>query len=1240
MFKFAVGCVLVILEAGWCFSGKAADKPFRLYVEAEDCDGLQRFPYHNEDAPGWYAREANVRGYGAPGRSYFAAIHDSATQKTMAQRLAAPIPAGQYQAFVRVVGPGVNEDSVLEVAIGKTPVRFTWRYKGRRAKWLPGVPFTLGERADALTFIARKLGGSSHGALYMPLHNTMWVDTLYITSDLAESSPPDIVTERWMRAGVDPASIPPRQPHRADETGPNDPQTPAPLGPVLDEPILLQSFDGRKNLWPNSSFELGMNDGWASQEGPQGAHVFTDRDLCQENPYHGSYCLHLRGATPFSRPYRLAKAGSVTLSMYVRGDGQKVAAMLRKIPGRGDPDYKRGDSKFSVSLQSQGTAGPQWSRLTATGRLEAGWYYLALGGGEYFVDAVQLEHGEQATDYAPRAEVEGALRTGRIGNIVHDDEPKTLDLWLHHSGQQPRQAALRYRIVDVREQVVAQGTTEPLELRPGTTITRPVPVLPKLRGMFSVSFAVQGRHGTEGETAYLVMPRPPKTATRHELGGNMNPAAESELAVQSRLGLKWVLTCKSRQLAAASEGAHPKPGVWNWRDEEAALPGKYGMTLHPGLWIGRIPEFMREPAPRQYRALRSAGGPPVSQPKMDLWKEHVAKVVEHYQEPIHWWCIDDEVEGSWDPAMYAAYVAASCDTAHRAFPKVKIGYSGWVDFQEELLHFLPAGKLDFFGSSTFDMHYWESRKTAHFAQRYGKPFFCYGVGGRPPMHTMYHSSYHFLAPYGKAARMARRVVNLLLVQDLKCAGHYAAIFCNRGTHYAMNKPLCDYDGTPLPWGATFGCLGTLLADAQPVDHLRLGNTDCLAHLFRTGQRCGFATYATCVPDYDHLYRPAEREIRGLRMPCAPGSVEVLDMYWNPHPGARWEAGVLKIDLGEEPVFVLDKSLGEAGLRRLIAESRRPPKDVDITAALVPARDGSVDVEIRLKNNSTSPLSDVQVDLRHATDPFTTAGQWLLARPCVDVGALAPGVEKTVRCPTVLDGRAPYEDGRVRVHLHAGNGFQAASDHGLWMIPAARAKTPVDASLEQWRNRPAAWLAYEWSSMPMGRHEVQFYEKAEHFSYPTYRLDARAMIWTGYDDANLYVAVRLEDDQPMLAAEDGEKVRVVLTAKDKTTAVDLHPLADGTVKIGTVPPACPGVRAWCAQVEEVIHDGADWRATRIKPVHVVASIPWQCLGIVPKSADLVGFDLFWTDVDREDDKTVAGTLRWAGGAEKNGYVLLK
>jgi hypothetical protein len=690
-----------------------------------------------------------------------------------------------------VLGPKAtaDKDSVLRVELGNSPVEFRWRVtRSNSAVWLDGGEISIAVPVRKMTFTAAQFGGRAVKAYYEAVHRTIWADTLYITSDLTEKQPPDLLTERAIRAGIDPAQWTERPVYKADEHY----STPQPATKAVAEPVLFSSSDGRKNLWPNSSFELGMNDGWAAGSD----FVFTKENLDSENPRHGRYSLHIPGGKVsfFGRPYFTAEPIDATFSLYVRGKGNEVRVYLKYVTEEAaTAKHAHGQYvKLANSLDLKAKATPGWQRVSGNVKLDRGWHYLSLrSADEVWIDAVQLEKSAAATDYAPRAELEGALSTGELANILYEPT-KNLRLWFHNSGGASKSASLDYKITDVWERVVAQGKT--------------APILPSLRGVFSVSYAVTGRALPEGELVYVMMPKPAEKPTRHQHGANMslNPHV---LAVHNRLGLKWALTCKTRELGSPRDGVHPVEGrtdLWKWHDDRLAPLSKLNMNIIPAFWCGHANSFkwMRQPIdPWRYRTTR--GGGKSFMPKLDVWCDYVRRVAEHYQGGIQYWELDDEAELAWDPQLFAQILNATLEgLAKVKGKKINIGYSAVPAFQEEVFRYIDPDRIDFLGSSSFHDEYWQSKYVKRMQDQYQKRWVCTGVGGRPPMRSMYHSLYTFEAPRWKVAWVARRMITNLLVQDNWIPGHYAAILVNRGDHLPDNKPLCDYDGTPLPWGGT------------------------------------------------------------------------------------------------------------------------------------------------------------------------------------------------------------------------------------------------------------------------------------------------------------------------------------------------------------------------------------------------------------------------------------------------------
>ncbi len=1195
------------------------------YFEAEEIGSLLRYPYDNEAAAGWYAREANIRSFGAPGRGYCAAIHANASAggRIISRPLAEPVPAGKYRLFLRVIGPtSPDRESIVRVGLGASRVEVAWKTGRKNFTWLPGVEITLAAPAASISLEAVQFGGRGYGAYTEPLNRSLWVDTIYLSDDPNEKEPPDYHQETARRAGLDTAALAPRPVYQSDEPY----RTPAPAAEPVFGPIKLQSFDGRRNLWPNSSFELGMNDGWAGRL----AYAFTDADLDNVRPFHGLYSLKVPAVEPFSRPYYLEQAGIYTISLYVRSEKPAdFGFVLKKVIE--DGSWQKNEIHTLNALKVIGPAGPEWRRLSATGNLEPGWYYLSLSGSGW-VDGVQLEAGAAATEYAPRAELEGALRSGCLGNIIYDNGPLTLDLWFHNSGRTSRTARLGYRVVDVRERVVAEGETEPVSLAGGQTVRRAVAIRPPLRGIFSATYGVSGRELPEGETVYLVMSRPPEGPVRHKLGDNLT-LNEAEILVHKRLGMSWVMPAKVRELGALTEppdgGVHPAPEVWNWQDERAALPRKHGLEMLSCFWIfRRPPDFMLDPVdPDQYRTTR--GMTREYQPKLDLWADYAGRVAKHYRSYVRGWFVDDQAENHWDPKLFESVAGAAADAIHREAPGVWVGISATPEFTEELMRYLPPEKIDFFSNDALNYNYHESRYYAGFKRRYQKPLFCGGVGGYPPEETMYHTLYTYQPGRFKAAWMARQLIYHTLVMDLDVIGYYAGVLANYGAHLGQNKPLCDYDATPYPWGSTFGCLGTLMADAELVEEVPLGSTDRLAFIFRSGGRLAAVTYATNTSYNDLHWRPAARELKGVTLACPAGSVEVRDMYWNEVPGLKWSRGRLRLDLDEEPLFIFNKRLSPAAFADLFRKAGVAP--VPLALSFNPVTDGAGRVNLRLAvaNNSGRDQAGVKVDLRPSAgvplrhSPLSIAGLWLAPR-LVEVGTIRAGETAVVEVPTAYEARLPLEMGYLRGVVTAAGGAEYAGEDYLWLLPApvAAAAPKADGDLAEWEGRPAAWLAYQRHFNFSYRWE-QFLEGEENFGYPSYTLDGRVAFWAAWDKENLYLAARCDDDQPL--AGPGEKVRVRLA------------VAGGRERWLELVPGPTGRLSAALDGKGLAGAGMKLEAQAVK---LEAAVPWRELGLAaPAAGQVLTFDLFWTDLDREQGKLYSGTMHWAGGSRTGGRLIL-
>ena len=206
-----------------------------------------------------------------------------------------------------------------------------------------------------------------------------------------------------------------------------------------------------RNLIPNASFECGP-DGWASLGKPAGWGNMSGLfgRVVRQDARHGKHCLRIDlgpGKTPVTHfdyfdPVRveqkaplaanlgwvkLAKGARYALSAWLRADRADVPALLvvRQCEPAGRPATRTRPVKLSKD----------WRRYDLTFEAIRGHAYVAVGpdltsstqdAATVWIDAVQLERGGSAGEFAPREPVEVGLDSGRFGNVFFVGEPVTL----------------------------------------------------------------------------------------------------------------------------------------------------------------------------------------------------------------------------------------------------------------------------------------------------------------------------------------------------------------------------------------------------------------------------------------------------------------------------------------------------------------------------------------------------------------------------------------------------------------------------------------------------------------------------------------------------------------------------------------------------------------------------------------------------------------------------------------------
>jgi hypothetical protein len=240
--------------------------------------------------------------------------------------------------------------------------------------------------------------------------------------------------------------------------------------------------DGVKNMVPNSSFECGPA-GWGSLtyglSGWAGNLFRLEGELDGTVALHGQHSLRIT-LRPDARPVysfdyyeavrepvrrvlaasrgwlRVRPGEPLTLSAYLRADAEGVVAQLgaNEAPER--------------LLRKAVRVGTNWGRYELTFTPSQPFLFVAVGldleaskrdAASLWVDAVQLERGTHATEYAPRRPVESFLTPGDSGHVFTDHRSGA-SLTLHAYNDTGREQTLRGRVAvtDFFDEIVSEET--------------------------------------------------------------------------------------------------------------------------------------------------------------------------------------------------------------------------------------------------------------------------------------------------------------------------------------------------------------------------------------------------------------------------------------------------------------------------------------------------------------------------------------------------------------------------------------------------------------------------------------------------------------------------------------------------------------------------------------------------------------------------------------------------------------
>ncbi len=212
----------------------------------------------------------------------------------------------------------------------------------------------------------------------------------------------------------------------------------------------------------------------------------------------------------------------------------------------------------------------------------------------------------------------------------------------------------------------------------------------------------------------------------------------------------------------------------------------------------------------------------------------------------------------------------------------------------------------------------------------------------------------------------------------------------------------------------------------------------------------------------------------------------------------------------------------------------------------------------------------------------------------------------------------------------------------WLTVAPYLTPAIDGELTEWDVVQPAWMYYTYSWARFGRSFPQFVRNGEYFKY-AWRTDARAAIFSGYDDKHLYLSVRCEDDDLVTTGNNTDMLEIKLSPEpgEKESARTLK-LIFKNGKLTSLAgdsnnPMLDGIKMAWRQKKTTGHFV---KKQQITVWSVEVAIPLVWLGKVDvREGNAIGFDIVWHDADYEGEDIVTGTWQWAGNSTNFGTFFL-
>lgn len=558
---------------------------------------------------------------GTIGQPYWSSVYDTVVWEAPSCQIQIPdgvsygygtnalgetLPAGTYYIHSRIwtyVYPGVV---VFSIGDGTATNTFTSTQSWlTRQQFVSSVPFS--------NVVARFTRDATVPA--PTLHRYNW-NAFYLTTNAQETIPTESEMDTDDNVFV-------------DYTPPTDTQTTG-----------LRSG----NLVPNSSFEAGMAGWtWSAQTAKSITNgVWLNDALSTDEFYEGTTSVEIN---QFKARYQLLSpvirlrsdriARPHTLSFWAKQNTNVALTVTLAHTVPNTTGYSN-----SVGIVWTLTPSSSWTRYSYTTNLagiptpEVAVDFTHVGGelASVWIDAVQLEEGSTATDYAPLGGIEFALLSGRNGSLFDVGESVALSLVTHN----PATALSATFYSETRDfwNAVVDTQTNTFTLTAKQTNTLQIPVTK--RGSYRTLTWTTARKGWVDESTWSIAQiGAPDLGTNQVIGTHMEYAGPL-LSSNAAFGISWTRSFGSGAFIWSS--IEPTEGAFAWSTPDLT----FGVASNKAISLGNL----QWGSPASWAVTSSY-------PRLDRVYLYTSNIVARYKGSVKYWEDWNEPQYTYSAAQYA-----------------------------------------------------------------------------------------------------------------------------------------------------------------------------------------------------------------------------------------------------------------------------------------------------------------------------------------------------------------------------------------------------------------------------------------------------------------------------------------------------------------------------------------------------------------------------------------------------------